>query len=74
MFLKTGGGKFLKNSAATGGMIQENDIPPLIQPLHLPGVFSVRTRRACREAHPGEDFGQASLGVIEKLTKLAGLM
>jgi len=25
MFLKTGGGKFLKNSAATGGMIQKND-------------------------------------------------
>ena len=29
MFLKTGGGKFLKNSAATGGMIQKNDRPPL---------------------------------------------
>lgn len=26
MLLKTGGGKFLKNSAATGGMIQKNDI------------------------------------------------
>jgi hypothetical protein len=25
MFLKTGGGMFLKNSAATGGMIQKND-------------------------------------------------
>jgi len=25
MFLKRGGGKFLKNSAATGGMIQKND-------------------------------------------------
>jgi len=25
MLLKTGGGKFLKNSAATGGMIQKND-------------------------------------------------
>jgi hypothetical protein len=25
MLLKTGGGKFLKNSTATGGMIQKND-------------------------------------------------
>jgi hypothetical protein len=28
MLLKTGGGKFLKNSTATGGMIQKNDTAP----------------------------------------------
>jgi hypothetical protein len=43
MFLKRGGGKFLKNSAATGGMIQKNDKPSGIRtldPLIKSGVLA----------------------------------